>query len=223
MKRQYLIILGFLLCLAPILTSCSDNDDDPSSSEYSNWKSRNNTYLAGIHDNAMSIINRAKAINPEGWEETCDWRAFLCYSLDPAATNNTAQDSIYVEIITRGSGSGCPLGSDNVRIFYTGRLMPTELHPEGYLFAHSGQSTQDDKIFDHTTGMPATFAITDLTRGLATAIQYMHIGDRWRIYVPYKLGYDNAKKTGIPAYSTLIFEAELMQYTRRGTTMPDWK
>lgn len=38
----------------------------------------------------------------------------------------------------------------------------------------------------------------------------MHPGDRWMIYIPYELGYGSRTSGPIPAYSTLIFEVELL-------------
>ena len=61
------------------------------------------------------------------------------------------------------------------------------------------------------------------TRGVRTALQYMHEGDRWEVWVPYTLGFgeDEAKifryllpsnyVTTIPAYSTLVFEIEVVR------------
>ena len=38
----------------------------------------------------------------------------------------------------------------------------------------------------------------------------MRVGDRWIIYIPYSLGYGNRASGPIPAFSTLIFEVELL-------------
>ena len=47
---------------------------------------------------------------------------------------------------------------------------------------------------------------------IGTALQHMHVGDYWRVYVPYQLGYKGVAQTGIPAYSTLIFDIYLCEY-----------
>ncbi|MBO4730956.1 MAG: FKBP-type peptidyl-prolyl cis-trans isomerase, partial [Bacteroidaceae bacterium] len=54
------------------------------------------------------------------------------------------------------------------------------------------------------------------------AVQHMHIGDKWRIYIPQELGYKDANRTDVPAYSTLVFDVELVQYARAGTNLPAW-
>ena len=221
MKQLSTILLGILLCATPLLTSCSDSDDD-GSNEFANWQTRNNQYFADIRTSALNAINQAKTAHPDSWQDNCDWRAYLSYARSATATNNTATDSIFVKILKRGTGTDSPLSTDNVRVFYLGRLMPTTQHPDGKIFDHSGQSSIEAKIFDRSTAVPATFKITELTRGFATALQYMHIGDRWRIYVPYQLGYGSTTSASVPAYSTLVFDIELVQYARMGTTLPDW-
>lgn len=215
-------VFALVICASGLLVSCSESEENASADEYKNWQARNDSYFASVGSNARSEIARAKAAYASEWEQNCDWRAYLSYARSAAAQNNTTTDSIFVQILKRGTGSGCPLGTDNIRVFYLGRLMPTQQHPEGKMFDHSGQSTIVDKIFDRNTATPSTFAVTELTRGFATAVQHMHIGDRWRIYVPYNLGYGNAERTGLPAYSTLVFDIELVQYARNGTAMPDW-
>ena len=42
------------------------------------------------------------------------------------------------------------------------------------------------------------------------ALQRMHVGDKWVVYIPYTMGYGNRTSGPIPAFSTLIFEVELL-------------
>ena len=222
MKKTLFPLILMALAVMPMLTSCSESDDDSTTDEFSNWRKRNEAYFADVRTNALKEIAQAKDTYGDSWEENCEWRAFLSYGRSAAALTNTAEDSIFVQILQRGSGSGCPLGSDKVRVFYCGRLMPTSQHPDGKMFDHSGQSMLMDKIFDHATAVPAAFNVNDLRRGFATAVQHMHIGDRWRIFVPSNLGYGNEERTDMPPYSTLIFDVELVQYARNGTNLPTW-
>ena len=43
-----------------------------------------------------------------------------------------------------------------------------------------------------------------------SAIQQMHIGDKWELYIPAEMGYGKFSQPGIPGGSTLIFEIELL-------------
>ena len=42
------------------------------------------------------------------------------------------------------------------------------------------------------------------------AMQQMHIGDKWELYIPAEMGYGKFSQPGIPGGSTLIFEIELL-------------
>jgi peptidylprolyl isomerase len=46
--------------------------------------------------------------------------------------------------------------------------------------------------------------------GWQIALQQMHVGDKWVIYIPHEMGYGTKACAGIPACSTLIFEVELL-------------
>lgn len=46
--------------------------------------------------------------------------------------------------------------------------------------------------------------------GWQLALQRMHVGDKWVVYIPYTMGYGNRTSGPIPAFSTLIFEVELL-------------
>ena len=59
-------------------------------------------------------------------------------------------------------------------------------------------------------------------KGFGTAMQNMHVGDRWRVYIPAELAYGSTSTSAIPAHSTLIFELELLAYYRKGTGVPSW-
>jgi FKBP-type peptidyl-prolyl cis-trans isomerase FklB len=59
--------------------------------------------------------------------------------------------------------------------------------------------------------------------GFSTALQNMHIGDRWLVYIPYTLGYGTTDSGTIPAYSTLVFDITLLAYYHPGATIPTWQ
>ena len=214
-------LLGLLLAAMPLLTSCKD-DESEENTEFSDWQARNDAYFASIRTTALQAIREAKNAYGNDWADHCNWRAYLCYSLDESVAG-AATDSIFVEILERGTGSGCPLSTDSVRVFFMGRLIPSESYPEGFVFSHSGQSSKREDIFNAKTSVPAALRPTGAVRGLGTALQKMHIGDFWRVYVPYALGYNSEERTGIPAYSTLIFDTQLVSYYRRGTSIDPWR
>jgi len=56
----------------------------------------------------------------------------------------------------------------------------------------------------------STSRLSDLIEGWIVAMQAMHVGDRWEIYVPAELGYGKYSQPGIPGGSTLVFDIELL-------------
>ncbi len=218
--RRYFFILVALFCFLGMTSSCS-NDSGDDNNEFENWQERNNAYFSSIRSNALDSIRQAKTLYGSNWTKHCNWRTYLSYSLDSTITNNST-DSIYVEIVNKGTGSGCPLSTDSCRIYYRGLLIPTTNYPEGYVFDHSGQFTTFDLIFNHKTSVPVLMRPSSSIKGFGTALQNMHIGDLWRVYIPYPLGYGESQSGSIPAYSTLVFEIELIAYYRSGANVPDW-
>ena len=202
MKKYHLFLsIGILLSL--FLTACSETED--AASEFENWQERNETYFNNIY-------NRAKS-------GSSDLKIFTKWSMNDAAATK-ADDHIVVQVLESGSGSGCPMYTDSVQLHYRGRLMPTDSYADGFVFDQSYTGT-----FNKATLKPASFAVSSLVDGFTTALMNMHIGDHWRVYIPYNLGYGTttSSSSSIPTYSTLIFDMALVAYYRPGADVPDWK
>jgi FKBP-type peptidyl-prolyl cis-trans isomerase FklB len=219
MKKTLCITATLLCCIISVLLiSCKESDStyDP----YSNWKARNVAYYKAVADTARNAIKAAKTQYGDTWESHCKWRMYKNILLSPTSAS-TLTDSICVYIENAGTGSGCPLWTDSVRVNYRGMLMPTE-DENGttyqYVFDQSYYGA-----FNATTAYPSKFSPSGVVTGFGTALSYMHIGDIWRIYIPYNLGYGSTAQTKIPAYSTLIFTVNLVAYYRPGSVVPVWK
>jgi len=87
-----------------------------------------------------------------------------------------------------------PEPSDNVKVHYKGSLI------DGTVF---------DSSYDRKT--PAIFNVSQLIKGFSEALLLMPVGSKWRIYIPYELGYGTREIGMIPPYSTLIFDLELLE------------
>jgi FKBP-type peptidyl-prolyl cis-trans isomerase len=76
---------------------------------------------------------------------------------------------------------------------------------------HYTGKTINGKIFDSSRGGVApAFRLRDLISGWIIALQQMHVGDKWEIYLPAEQAYGKINQPGIPGGSTLIFEIELI-------------
>ncbi|MDO5016762.1 MAG: FKBP-type peptidyl-prolyl cis-trans isomerase [Porphyromonas sp.] len=62
---------------------------------------------------------------------------------------------------------------------------------------------------------PLTMRVNQLILGMQYALQSMNVGDRWEVVIPYELGYGYRNHGTIPAFSTLIFDIQLVEITAR--------
>ncbi len=77
--------------------------------------------------------------------------------------------------------------------------------------AHYTGWTINGKKFDSSRGgTPFAMRLSDLIDGWIIAMQQMHVGDRWELYIPAEQGYGKFNQPGIPGGSTLIFDIELI-------------
>ena len=202
-----LIILYLLALLAPVglLSSCSESDNEEE--EFPNWKKTNEQYFNNLYAMAKSSAD----MGDKSWKVIRQWSLEESTAKDP-------YDYIVVNVLENGTGSGCPLYTDSVKVHYEGRLLPSTSYPDGYVFDKSFTGE-----FNPATALPAKFAVSGMIDGFTTALQYMHIGDRWKVYIPYQLGYGSSASGSIPAYSTLVFDVTLVSYYRAGVEVPDSK
>ena len=100
---------------------------------------------------------------------------------------------IYYKVLQTGEGKVSPTVRSIVSVHYRGTLT-------------------DGKEFDNSykRNCPEAFRLSDVVDGWQIALQQMHVGDKWIIYIPSEMGYGSKASGPIPAYSTLIFEVELL-------------
>ena len=177
------------------LSSCSETNGDDD--EFADWKTRNEQYFSSVYAD----------VKTKSLEHGDQWKVIRNYSLNSEVATHD-YDNIAVEVLKAGTGSGCPFFTDSVKVHYSGRLMPSKSYQQGKLF---DQSWTGD--YNLSTMKPLTFAVNRVVDGFATALQNMHIGDRWRVTIPYQLGYGSASDPG-EAYSTLVFDITLVGYFR---------
>ena len=104
----------------------------------------------------------------------------------------TTASGLQYEVITQGSGPK-PTLKDTVVCNYKGTFL-------------------DGNEFDNSykRGTPVEFGVTRVIRGWTEVLQLMPAGSKYKVYVPYQLGYGSSDYNGIPGGSLLIFEIELL-------------
>jgi FKBP-type peptidyl-prolyl cis-trans isomerase FklB len=59
-------------------------------------------------------------------------------------------------------------------------------------------------------GGPISFTVNGVIKGWTEALLMMPVGSKWKLYVPYQLGYGPGQYQTIPGGSALIFEIDLL-------------
>lgn len=106
---------------------------------------------------------------------------------------NALAKGIYYKVLRPGNQkSPTPTLRNVVTVHYTGK-------------------TINGRTFDSSRGGVApAFPLRGLIEGWMIALQQMHIGDKWELYIPAEAAYGRRSQPGIPGGSTLIFEVELL-------------
>ena len=107
----------------------------------------------------------------------------------------TTASGLQYEVLTKGTNTVNPKATDKVKVHYHGTLI-------------------DGTVFDSSVdrGQPAAFGLGQVIKGWTEGLQLMHVGDKFRFFIPYELAYgDRPAGQKIKPYSTLIFDVELLE------------
>lgn len=140
-----------------------------------------------MQQKAMARIQRQAAKNQQ------EAAAFLAQNSKREGVQTTASGLQY-RVIQQGDGPS-PTLTDQVRCNYRGMLL---------------NGTEFDSSARH--GGPAEFRVDEVIPGWTEALQKMHVGDKWQLFVPPTLGYEmNPPGPPIEPNSLLVFEIELLE------------
>ena len=104
----------------------------------------------------------------------------------------TTPSGLQYEILTAGSGA-LPINGDSVSCNYKGYFINGAEFDNSYKYGH-----------------PVTFSVNGVIDGWTEALKMMPVGSKWKLYVPYYIGYGPSDYHDIPGGSVLIFEMELV-------------
>ena len=105
----------------------------------------------------------------------------------------TTPSGLQYKVLVKGEGE-VPQATDKVQVNYEGRLI------DGTVFDAS--SKYGDK--------PSEFNVNGVIKGWTEALTMMPVGSKWQLFIPQELAYGDRPTGHIPAYSTLIFDVELV-------------
>lgn len=121
-------------------------------------------------------------------------KAFLAENAKRSEVTTT-DSGLQYEVLAKGDPSApMPKATDTVNVHYHGTLI-------------------DGTVFDSSVerGEPISFQLNGVIPGWTEGLQLMHVGDKYRFFIPSELAYgENGAGTAIGPNATLIFDVELL-------------
>lgn len=168
---------------------------------YNDVREKKTTLIDDLTANTVLNNYMAKIMEAKAKPRIDSGRVFLEKNKQRKEVKTTASGLQY-EVITEGTGIK-PTIVDTFVANYRGTFL---------------NGTEFDASSKH--GGPLTMALTQVVKGWTEALQLMSIGSKYKLYVPYNLGYGIYDYGSIPGGSLLIFEMELLDIKKKA---PDIK
>lgn len=181
-KKIYFIPL---LLLAVLFASCEETKE---ANIYENWQPRNQAFL----DSLQNVY--------DGEPDHGGLKYFVPFT-DPD------MKIFYKEKIANPTGAN-PKIPDVVSVFYRGTLYTGAKFDQNFTEEDPGPFAKPNNFWVNPIVMrdpPYTIPVI----GWIETLQNMKVGERWTVYLPWKMGYGESANGAIPAYSVLIFDMQL--------------
>jgi FKBP-type peptidyl-prolyl cis-trans isomerase FklB len=198
MKKYILLSLLFTQCLL-LFTSCDETEEV---NKYADWRNRNEAFI----DSLKSVYD-AKT-DPE------------LIQIIPYAEKNYP---IYAKKLKTVTSGETPLYTDSVYTYYRGMLINEAVFGAATTPRYYTKLYQSLDIFDknfegeepNAFESPTKFFVNGVVAGWREVLQRMKVGERWEVYIPWQQGYGSSVSGTIPAYSTLIFDVNLVSIIKK--------
>lgn len=198
MKKYILLSLLFTQCLL-LFTSCDETEEV---NKYADWRNRNEAFI----DSLKSVYD-AKT-DPE------------LIQIIPYAEKNYP---IYAKKLKTVTSGETPLYTDSVYTYYRGMLINESVFGAATTPHYYTKLYQSLDVFDknfegeepNAFESPTKFFVNGVVAGWREVLQRMKVGERWEVYIPWQQGYGSSVSGTIPAYSTLIFDVNLVSIIKK--------
>ena len=185
--KKYWHITWMLVVMLFTLAACSDDDENEI-----------------VIDEAWKEINLA-AFDARLQDAKTDTSLFTINS-------ECGNGQIICKILKKGEGTETIYYTSKVNCYYKGCFVTNE---DGEVVADRDSVLTQGEVFDsrlrENGDDKVLFEVDDsgLRDGFATALQHMHEGDIWEVWMPYQLGYGVSGYDDIKPYTTLVFQIEV--------------
>lgn len=185
--KKYWHITWMLVVMLFTLAACSDDDENEI-----------------VIDEAWKEINLA-AFDARLQDAKTDTSLFTINS-------ESGNGQIICKILKKGEGTETIYYTSKVNCYYKGCFVTNE---DGEVVADRDSVLNQGEVFDsrlrENGDDKVLFEVDDsgLRDGFATALQHMHEGDIWEVWMPYQLGYGVSGYDDIKPYTTLVFQIEV--------------
>ncbi|MDB2363851.1 FKBP-type peptidyl-prolyl cis-trans isomerase [Flavobacteriales bacterium] len=88
-----------------------------------------------------------------------------------------------------------------------------QVNPMGKVKCNYAGTFTDGQQFDASQA-PVEFGVRQVIPGWTELLMLMHPGDKIKAVIPYEMAYGERGRNGIPPYSTLVFEMELVEIVK---------
>lgn len=204
MKKTFLFLPLLVLAMS-LFTSCEEVAE---ATKYDNWRERNEAFADSLHalvgDNYVSTIEAADQM-----------QVGKIYAIEiPSVSTTTAKQYVYCKKLVANSEGERPNYTgyhSSVSSYYYGTLITGDRFDGNF----TGYSALDQVIPVEPTRVPSdfdsptTFKLTKVIPGWTWPMQYMRVGERWMLYIPWESGYGSSGSNSILGYSALTFDVVL--------------
>lgn len=186
--KKYWHITWMLVVMLFTLAACSDDDDEKKIVVDEAWKEIN---LAAFDDRLEDVKT-----NPD------------LFTINSESGNG----QIICKVLKKGEGTEPIYYTSKVNCYYKGCFVT---NADGEVVADRDSVLTQGEVFDshlrENGDDKVLFEVDDagLRDGFATALQHMHEGDIWEVWMPYQLGYGVSGYGDIKPYTTLVFQIEV--------------
>lgn len=215
MKRPFLLFLPFLLFIAGAFVACEEVEE---AGKYDNWVPRNEAFIDSIKgktgDNIVASLEDA---------EKMEIGTLYAISVPTSGTggNGTLRPQyVYCKKLWKTDSGAYPLFTEKVSVFYRGTFITGEEFDGNFdgfgatdreiplpLSDPLSENSPESK-WPTAFNSPSEFVVSEVIAGWTWALQYMRVGERWMLYIPWQSGYgaSGSSSGDIPGYTSLTFD-----------------